>query len=496
MPRIVFDGVRFTHDDRRPFPDPLHLDLAGHWTGIVGPNGAGKSTLLRLILGELACERGSIRIEPRSAVIREVAQTGESLDPTIERLADDPSGEARRLRAELELQPHELERWPTLSPGERKRWQIAAALLDEPDILLCDEPSNHLDMHARSLLVRALHRHRGLGLLISHDRALLDELCTATLFVERGGVELRPGCWSAATREREREHEHARERHELAREQLDRIDREVQRARQRHASAERSRSSASRKRDHRDHDASSSARKFRADRAATSQAAALHRTQVVQARQRAIVEAWQPPPEHGGSLFVDWQPPRKRVLVHTRREELDLRVGIDLPDAADTLQIARDDKIWLRGRNGAGKTTLLLGLLARARESLQPDRVLWLPQELDHDRRRALLSELASLPKPERGRVLEIVARAGIDPDDLLATPDPSPGEARKLALALALARQAWLLLLDEPTHHLDLPAIEAIERMLVDYPGALVLVSHDPSFAERCTKTRWQLGA
>jgi ATPase subunit of ABC transporter with duplicated ATPase domains len=60
--------------------------------------------------------------------------------------------------------------------------------------------------------------------------------------------------------------------------------------------------------------------------------------------------------------------------------------------------------------------------------------------------------------------------------------------------LALGLARQAWLLLLDEPTHHLDLPAIEATERMLVEYPGALVLVSHDPSFGERCTTSQWSL--
>jgi ATPase subunit of ABC transporter with duplicated ATPase domains len=494
MPRIVFEGVGFTHDDRRPFPNPLNLDLGLGWTGIVGPNGAGKSTLLRLILSELACERGSIRIEPRSAVIRPIAQTCECLDPTIEQLASDPSGAARRLRAELELDAHELDRWPTLSPGERKRWQVGAALLDEPDILLCDEPSNHLDMHARSWLVRALHRHRGLGLLISHDRALLDELCTATLFVEQGRVELRPGGYSLAKREREREHEHARERHEQAREQLDRIDRRVQRARQQLASAERSRSSSSRMRDAHDQDASSMARKYRADRAASSQAATLHRTTVARTRQQAIVDAWHAPPQHGGELFVDWQPPPKRVLVHGSREELDLRAGLPMPDDADTIQIARDDKIWLCGRNGAGKTSLLLGLHARARALLDPSRVLWLPQELDHDQRVALLVALAGLPKPERGRVLEIVARAGVDPDHLLATPDPSPGEARKLALALALARQAWFLLLDEPTHHLDLPAIEATERMLAEYPGALVLVSHDPSFGERCTHTRWQL--
>ncbi len=497
MPRIRFDALVFTHDDQRPFPQPLDLDLGPGWTGVVGPNGAGKSTLFRLILAELAPERGSIHVEPRDGLIRHVAQTSEQLEPAILGLAGDCSADANRLRAELELDPIELERWPTLSPGERKRWQVAAALLDEPDLLLLDEPNNHLDLQARSSLIRALGRHRGLGLLISHDRALLDELCRATLFVEHGQLELRPGGLSAAKREREREREHARAQHEHAREQLGRLDRQVQQVRQRHASAERSRSSASRKRDHRDHDASSSARKFRADRAASSQAATLHRSQVARDRQRERVDAWHPPPELGRELFVDWQPPRKRVLAHMTRDDLGrLAPGpwTRLPDDLDAIQLGREDKLWLRGRNGAGKTSLLSSLRARACEQLDPSRVLWLPQELDHEERRGLLRELAGLARAERGRVLELVASAGVDPEHLLATPDPSPGEARKLALALGLARSAWLLLLDEPTHHLDLPAIEATERMLVAYPGALVLVSHDPSFAERCTTQRWTL--
>ncbi len=123
-------------------------------------------------------------------------------------------------------------------------------------------------------------------------------------------------------------------------------------------------------------------------------------------------------------------------------------------------------------------------------------RILHLPQELTAHDGVAMLDSVRELPADERGRVLSLVAALGVDPDRLLESAAPSPGEARKLAMAYGLGRQVWAMVLDEPTNHLDMPAIERLEEALIEYPGAMVIVTHDDALARRCATIEWRLEA
>ncbi len=107
-----------------------------------------------------------------------------------------------------------------------------------------------------------------------------------------------------------------------------------------------------------------------------------------------------------------------------------------------------------------------------------------------------LARTLRELPADRRGRALEIVAALGSDPDAILASPRWSPGETRKVALALGLMSSAPALILDEPTNHFDLPSIERLERLLAGFPGALLLVTHDAVLAERVATRRLRFDA
>ncbi len=488
MLSVRLHGVSFSFVDSVPILADLELEFGRGWAGVVGANGAGKSTLLRLLAGDLAPESGQVICEPRTLSRRLCPQTAELLTAAIEQFARAIDGEARRVTGLLRLDAATLARWPTLSPGERKRWQIGAALFAGPQLLMLDEPTDHLDADARGLLIDGLARFRGIGVVVSHDRELLDALTERTLRFSQGGARMYRGSYSEAKSAWENEERELLERHARVREEQRAVARRLADKR-RHACAA-DPDSKPRVKDIRDHDARSMATKGKAEMASAriSRDVGVLRAKLERVSER--LGEFQIQKTRGRSLFVDYQPapvPHLMTLVAPLLYAGDSVLLRDLH-----LQVTRQSRIFVAGPNGAGKTTLLRALLAAAR--VPASRLLYLPQEIVADEARALLDDTRELRGADRARVLTIVAALGVDPGRLLASRAPSPGEARKLALAYGLGRLVWGLVLDEPTNHLDMPAIERLQEALAQYPGALVIVTHDQRLAGCCTSTRWLL--
>jgi ATPase subunit of ABC transporter with duplicated ATPase domains len=479
MTRVVCEDLSFGFSS--PLFEGLSCTFDVGFSGLVGANGAGKTTLLRLIAGELVPSSGRVWLAPQGSVVWCRQESRQQLDE-LRAFAVDESKPARRWRAALGIEPQMLTRFAQLSSGERKRWQLAFALSREPDVLLLDEPQNHLDQAARELIFAALRRFAGTAILVSHDRTLLDALCSRTVRLGQRGVESFPGNYSAAhaqweARRQAKEHDKAELRHTEAR-----LAQRAAERRRRAESAERDRSTSRRMKNEHDHDARGMLAKNRAEyagRRLAREAAALE-SRVSRVREElgaVFVEK-----QLGRDLLSDYVPWSKPIVLRVSFDGLS-RGGRPLLGRT-VLDIARADKVVLVAPNGAGKTSLIAEL-----ERQNPrvfERSVYLPQSLGPGENEQLSARLRSLDHAARGRVLGFVAALGSDPDAVLGSPAWSPGQARKVALALGLAEHAPALILDEPTNHFDLPSIERLERLLCEFPGAVVCVTHDDALAAR----------
>ena len=483
--------VCFAHSGAVPLIRDLSLRLEAGWTGVVGANGCGKTTLLALLAGEHAPDAGTLRRHPAGLVVRVCPQTVERPGGEVRTFAAAGGGGAPRLRGELGLDPSALARWDSLSPGERKRWQVGAALHGSPGALLLDEPTNHLDAAVRERLLAALRGFRGIGVLVSHDRTLLDALTERTLRFDEGGIRLWRGAYSAARESWEREEAERLGAYRALQAEQRKLRRRLADARRDRAEAEAKRRRTMRRASIADIDTRKRFSMTRGRSAETRWGREVHKLRGALERSDERAAAFALHKQLGRSLFVDFEPAPTACLAELSGE---LRAGERTLLRELHVELPRAGRIHVAGPNGAGKSTLLAALLARAR--VPAARLLHLPQELTGAEGARLLAELRAAPPELEGRVLSILAALGVSPGALLASVRPSPGEARKLAIAGGLARRVVALVLDEPTNHLDLPSTERLEAALAAYPGALLLATHDDAFAARLTDTVWEIGA
>ena len=485
MTHLQFHHVSFRYESMTTeLIDHLDCMLSGGWTGVVGANGVGKSTLLQLATQELTPDSGHV-ISPESGVY--CPQRTDFAPLGLSNLLDSTEGNAFKIRGQLALQDDWVERWQTLSHGERKRAQIATALWKEPQLLAIDEPTNHLDIEAKRLLVGALKSYRGVGLLVSHDRDLLDDLCEQCLFMDPPQVDLRPGTYSLGAAQKTLEDKSQVAKRGEAKRVLNRVQQEQSKRRELASGSHQLRSKKGLA--IKDHDA-----KFKKNVARYSgkdgQAGKLL-NQLGGRVQRATetLDSTRTDKQYSLGIWLDGEESRRPRLFY--REAHDMEIGIHKL-SVPALVIGPNDRVAITGANGSGKSSLLLNMIECI--DLPEGKLTYIPQEVSQTESLRIMNEVHNLGDKQLGHLMTIVSRLGSRPTRLLESKNPSPGEVRKLMLALGISNRPHLIVMDEPTNHLDLPSIECLEQALIGCPCALILVSHDERFLGKLTEVSWHI--
>jgi ATPase subunit of ABC transporter with duplicated ATPase domains len=507
---LTLDSLAAATPDRRPLFDSLTLTVGAERVGLVGRNGAGKSTLLRIIAGEGEPLAGSITRSGRIAMLAQ--QWSDALTiadalgvcqaiASVERIVAGMGREADFAAADWTLEGRidsalaavglpllSLGRtMATLSGGERMRVGMARLLIEAPDLLLLDEPTNNLDEDGRAAIMALIREWRGGVLLASHDHVLLEAM-DRIVELTPIGVRVFGGNWSAFAEARDAERERAQA--DLAR--LDAGRRAARRMAQHQREVKAQRDKAGRVLA-----ARGSEPKVlldaQAERAENSGGRSHRLSERLVADAAAKAEEARMKVEILTPLTIELPPTglpaQSDVLV---MEAVTLMVGDHLLGPW-SLHVRGPERIAVSGPNGAGKSSLLKAAIGFA-----------VPQGGSVRRaegRVAMLDQHVTLLRPE-GSIFANFRRlnptldeqaayaacarfAFRNRDALQVVGSLSGGERLRAGFACVLAgeRPPWLLLLDEPTNHLDMDSVEVLKRALIDYDGALMVVSHDMAF-------------
>jgi macrolide transport system ATP-binding/permease protein len=485
---LKFHSVTFTYDTApEPLLENVSLHAATGWTGVIGANGTGKTTLLKLATGLLVPVKGSIE-RPWDSFY--CPQRTDYIPDRLNDFIFSHSKSTQIIKSQLGIEDDwaGLDRWETLSHGERKRAQIAVALWLEPSLMAVDEPTNHLDPEARDLIAHALHSFSGIGLLVSHDWELLDSLCYQCISMEPPGLIIRRGGYTQTMIAIKDEQNYLQKQRSLKKQVYHKLQKEE--ARRRELAKQAKKRQSKRGLAPKDHDA-----RAKIDRARVTGkdgvggklqrqlqgrlSQSLSDLKNITVKKQYTLGIWLP-----GSVS------KRNFLLELPGDSLPLgdKARLYYPE----LIIKPGDRIAVTGPNGSGKSTLIRHLVASL--NVPPEHVIYVPQEIAALQSRKISDQVSGLPDGQLGHLMTIISSLGSRPHRLLASTEPSPGEMRKLLLALGMTRDPHIIIMDEPTNHMDLPSIGCLEQALRECPCGLVLVSHDKIFLKELTQKQWEI--
>ncbi|AMO88263.1 heme ABC exporter, ATP-binding protein CcmA [Corynebacterium simulans] len=449
---------------------------SGDRIGIVGVNGGGKTTLLEVLTGIEPPDEGRVshNSDLRMAVVTQRFELDDAL--TIAQVIIEPlsletfewasNAKVRDVLGGLGIVELGLDTpVGSLSGGERRRVNLAAALVQELDLIVLDEPTNHLDVEGVQWLAQHLLARKIAAVVVTHDRWFLDTVATTTWEVHDGVVDPYEGGyndWIYARAERARQADAMEQRRQnLARKELAWLRRGAP--------------------------ARTSKPRYR-----------------VEAAEALIADV--PAPRNKVELMAFSKQRQGRVVIELEDATIATPDGRELVDHL-TWRLAPGERIGLVGVNGSGKTTLLRALAgehplaAGKRIEGQTVRLGWLRQELDDlDPQRRLIDAVedvatyVQLGKKELS-ASQLAERLGFSAKRQ-RTPvgDLSGGERRRLQLTRVLMAEPNVLLLDEPTNDLDIDTLQELESLLDSWPGTMVVISHDRYLIERIADNTYAL--
>lgn len=434
---------------------------SGERIGVVGINGVGKTTLLRIIAGVLTPDSGQIR-RGRDLRVSFLEQI-----PTLpEGTVRDALGSGWRVEAALDrlgMLDEVDSATSALSGGQLKRVALARAFIEPSDVLVLDEPTNHLDLDAIRWLEQEILNYRGAVVMVSHDRFLLDQVTNRMVEIDRGKTYLHSGGY-AKLLEAQAHREAAAATAEQVRRNLARTE------------------------------------------LAWLRRGAKARSTKPQARVNAAHELLATRPQAAArstTLQFDTGVPRLGTsVIRAHHVNFSYSGGAEIVRDV-TLELGPGERIGIVGSNGSGKSTLI-GLLAQRIEpssgtvKIGPTvRLSYLDQGGGDFDEEATVQELVAGPEGVPGSLddVSLMKRfwfTGALP--FTKAKDLSGGERRRLQLLLALSIRPNVLFLDEPTNDLDLETIRLVEEFLGQWPGTLVVVSHDRTFLSRTTDRLYEV--